>query len=152
MLRGAAEVTDKENKGLAEPISLRIPSQPEYVLLTRLVVAQIGQMAGLGQGEVYDLKLAVTEAVTNAIRHAKVDSFEVEYVARNRVVEITVKDAGGGFNAEDLTASPNSKGGFGLAVIGSLVDEVMVNSTDTDGTELRMIYRSSELAEKVEGA
>lgn len=148
----AARVTEEENKGLVEPVSLKIPSRPEYVLLARLVVAQIGQIAGLGQGEIYDLKLAVTEAVTNAIRHADVESFEVEYLARPGIVEITVRDAGGGFNAEDLTMSPNSEGGFGLAVIGSLVDEVVLDANGKGGTELKMIYRSSGRPEKVENA
>ena len=147
----AARVTEGENKGLSEPISLRIPSSPEYVLLARLVVTQIGQMAGLGQGEVYDLKLAVTEAVTNAIRHADVESFEIEYVARPQTVEITVRDAGGGFNAGDLSTAPDSQGGFGLAVIGSLVDEVVLDSSGEGGTELKMVYRSSEHSKKIEG-
>ena len=147
----AARVTEEEDKGLVEPVSLKIPSRPEYVLLTRLVVAQIGKIAELGQGEIYDLKLAVTEAVTNAIRHANVESFEVEYLARPKAVEITVRDAGSGFNAGDLAISPDSEGGFGLAVIGGLVDEVVLDSTGNGGTELKMVYRSSERSEKVEG-
>ena len=147
----AAKVTEGENERLVEPVSLKIPSRPEYVLLARLVVAQIGQIAGLGQGEIYDLKLAVTEAVTNAIRHANVESFEVEYMARPKTVEITVRDAGKGFNAGDLSMSPDSEGGFGLAVIGGLVDEVVLDSTGEGGTELKMVYRSSELPEKIEG-
>ncbi len=137
-----AEATEEENTGPAEPISLKIPSRPEYVLLARLVVTQVGQMAGLGQGEIYDLKLAVTEAATNAIRHAAVESFEIEYVARPRVVEITVRDAGSGFEVDDLTKTPDSQGGFGLAVIGSLVDEVVLDSTGDGGTHLKMVYRS----------
>ncbi len=145
------EIREEENTGPAEPISLRIPSRPEYVLLARLVVTQVGQMAGFGQGEIYDLKLAVTEAATNAIRHAAVDSFEIEYVAQPRAVEITVKDAGGGFDVEDLTKTPDSQGGFGLAVIGSLVDEVVLDSRDDGGTQLKMVYRSAppEKAENI---
>jgi serine/threonine-protein kinase RsbW len=149
MERRTAEMKEKENTSPAEPISLRIPSSPKYVLLARLVVTQVGQIAGLEQDEIYDLKLAVTEAVTNAIRHAKVKSFEIEYSARPQVVEITVKDAGGGFEVEDLTKVPDSQGGFGLAVIGSLVDEVMLDSTEQDGTQLKMVYRSSS-SQKVE--
>lgn len=143
MERRTAEVTEEENTGPAEPISLRIPSRPEYVLLARLVVTQVGQMAGFGQGEIYDLKLAVTEAATNAIRHADVESFEIEYVAHPQTVEITVKDAGGGFDVEDLTRMPDSQGGFGLAVIGSLVDEVVLDSGGRGGTQLKMVYRST---------
>lgn len=147
----AAKVTEGEDGRLMEPVSLKIPSRPEYVLLARLVVAQIGQIAELGQGEIYDLKLAVTEAVTNAIRHADVESLEVEYLARPKSVEITVRDDGGGFDAGDLAISPDSEGGFGLAVIGGLVDEVVLDSTGKGGTELKMVYRSLGPHEKVEG-
>lgn len=147
----AAKMTEGDGKELVEPVSLKIPSRPEYVLLARLVVAQIGQIAELGQGEIYDLKLAVTEAVTNAIRHANVESLEVEYLARPKSVEITVRDDGGGFNAGDLTTSPDSEGGFGLAVIGGLVDEVALDSTGEGGTKLKMVYRSSGQPEKIEG-
>ena len=150
MERRAVEVTDQENTGITEPIALRIPSRSEYVLLARLVVTQVGQLAGLEQGEIYDLKLAVTEATTNAIRHAAVESLEIEYVVRAKAVEITVKDAGGGFDVGELTKVPDSQGGFGLAVISSLVDEVVLDSMDGGGTQLKMVYRSSP-SEKVEG-
>jgi len=97
---------------------------------------------------VYDLKLAVTEAVTNVIRHAAVDSFEIEYRARSGIVEITVVDAGGGFEAAD--PAPGHEGGFGLAVIRSLVDEVVLDSASGGGTRLRMIRRVSDPAESGE--
>lgn len=151
MERRATEVKEVDNTGIAEPISLRIPSRPEYVLLARLVVTQVGQMAGLGNDEIYDLKLAVTEAATNAIRHADVESFEIEYVVRTQAVEITVKDAGDGFKVGELTKIPDSQGGFGLSVIGSLVDEVVLDSTEEGGTQLKMVYRSAppEKAENI---
>ncbi|MGB3681373.1 MAG: ATP-binding protein [Rubrobacteraceae bacterium] len=136
-------MTGKENTGATEPISLKIPSRPEYVLLARLVVTQVGQLAGLEQDEIYDLKLAVTEAATNVIRHAVVESFEIDYAARGGAVEIKVKDAGGGFDVEGLTKMPDSQGGFGLSVIGSLVDELMLDSAEDGGTQLKMVYRSS---------
>jgi serine/threonine-protein kinase RsbW len=150
MKREAAEINEGESIGFTEPISLRIPSRSEYVLLARLVVAQVGQAAGFGPEDVYDLKLAVTEAVTNVIRHAAVDSFEIEYRARPEVVEITVTDAGGGFEAEELAPMPGNEGGFGLAVIRSLVDEVVLDSVSGGGTRLRMVRRAGELAKSVE--
>lgn len=133
----------EKNIGLSEPISLKIPSRPEYVLLARLVVTQVGQMAGLGPERVYDLKLAVTEAATNVIRHAAVDSFEIEYRANPRTVEITVIDAGGGFDADDLTGAPDGQGGFGLTVIRDLVDEIALESSADGGTRLRMTWEST---------
>ncbi len=144
MNRETAKMSEGDGIGLSEPISLRIPSRPEYALIARLVVAQVGQSAGFGPEDVYDLKLAVTEAVTNVIRHAAVDSFEIEYRASPKVVEITVVDAGGGFEAEESPhePGPGHDGGFGLAVIRSLVDEVVLDSVSGGGTRLKMVRRA----------
>lgn len=116
--------------GLQEPISLKIPSQPEYALLARLVVSSVGGVAGFGPEDVYDLKLAVTEAVTNVIRHAAVEHMRVDYRVLPGVVEVTVTDAGGGFDIAELDSEPGESGGFGLAVIQHLVDEVVVDSAE----------------------
>ena len=127
--------------GLSQPVSLILPSSAEYVLLARLVVGQVGRLAGFEPEDVYDLKLAVTEAVTNVIRHASVDSYEIEYRILPLGVEISVTDAGGGFSVADLTDESDEHGGFGLTVIRNLVDELVLDSTKGGGTRLKMIRR-----------
>lgn len=144
MNRETAGMKEEGRAGFSSPISLRIPSRSEYVLLARLVVTQVGQLAGFEPEDVYDLKLAVTEAATNVIRHASVDHFDIEYRARPGVVEITVIDYGGGFEVNDLVAAPDEQGGFGLAVIRSLADEITLDST-SEGTRLKIIRRASAL-------
>lgn len=146
MNREAAETREGEEVKLSDPVSLKIPSRAEYVLLARLVVSQVGQLAGFGPEDVYDLKLAVTEAVTNVIRHATVGSFEVEYRVLAGAVEITVKDAGGGFEVEGLSPTPDAQGGFGMTIIRSLVDEVNLESIPGGGTRLRMVRRAAAAA------
>jgi len=140
-----AEVNKGEAVRVSDPISLTLPSSPEYVLLARLVVAQVGRLAGFMPEDVYDLKLAVTEAATNVIRHAAVENYEIEYRVLPRAVEITVIDTGGGFNAADLTRVPDGQGGFGLVVIRDLVDELVLDSTEGGGTRLKMIRRATPL-------
>lgn len=128
--------------GISEPIVLELPSSSEYLLLARLVVSCAGQLAEFEPEDVYDLKLAVTEAATNVIRHTVVGSFQIEYKVLPRTVEITVIDKGGGFDVRELTEKPGEHGGFGLAVIRSLVDEVVLNSS-ADGTRLKMIRHAT---------
>ena len=135
------ENRQRRGSGIPEPIVLEVPSSSEYLLLARLVVSCAGQIAEFEPEDVYDLKLAVTEAATNVIRHAEVDSFLIEYRVFLEAVEITVVDRGGGFDVEGLTGNPGEHGGFGLAVIRSLVDEVILNSTAGGGTRLKMIRR-----------
>jgi len=144
MERETAAMNEGEGLGFSDPVSLTLPSSPEYVLLARLVVAQVGRLAGFGPEDVYDLKLAVTEAATNVIRHAAVEHYEIEYRALPRAVEVTVIDTGGGFNVADLTRPTDGQGGFGLAVIRDLVDELVLDSTQGGGTRLKMIRHASE--------
>lgn len=136
---------NSEERGLEppNPIVLELPSSSGYVLLARLVVSCVGRLAGFEPEDVYDLKLAVTEAATNVVRHAAVDTFRVEYRVLARAVEIIVVDRGGGFDVESLKGSPGQHGGFGLEVIRSLVDEVAVDSTAEGGTRLRMVRRGT---------
>ncbi len=136
---------NSENIGLEppDPIVLELPSNSGYILLARLVVSCVGRLADFEPGDVYDLKLAVTEAATNVIRHAAVEKFQVEYRVLSRAVEVVVVDRGGGFEVGSLKATPGEHGGFGLAVIQSLVDEVEVDSTAEGGTRLRMVRRAT---------
>src|SRR5918992_1803601 len=138
--------TQSKGSGSTEPIVLELPSSSEYVLLARLAVSCVGQLAEFEPEDIYDMKLAVTEPVTNVIRHAAVESFQVEYRVLPRAVEITVADRGGGFDFEELTGKPGEHGGFGLAVIRGLVDEVKVDSS-AGGTRLTMVRRTT-LAEQ----
>jgi serine/threonine-protein kinase RsbW len=124
-------------EGAPEPLELKVPSRPEYVLLARLVVAHVGRLAGFSPEEIYDLKLAVTEAATNVIRHAEVESFEICYRRQRGAVEITVTDFGGGFDTEGYVKG-NIEGGLGLSVIRNLVDEVAIESAPGK-TCLRMV-------------
>jgi serine/threonine-protein kinase RsbW len=140
MERETARIAD-EGSGLSDPISLTLPSSPEYVLLARLVMGQVGRLAGLQPEEVYDLKLAVTEAVTNVIRHASVETYEIDYRVLPLGVQVSVTDAGGGFSVADLTGESDDHGGFGLTVIRNLVDELVLDSTRGGGTRLKMIRR-----------
>jgi serine/threonine-protein kinase RsbW len=147
MERETAKAADG-GSGFSEPVSLTLPSSPEYVLLARLVMGQAGRLAGLEPEEVYDLKLAVTEAVTNVIRHASVEHYEIEYRILPSGVEVSVTDDGGGFSVADLAGEPDQHGGFGLAVIRNLVDELVLDSTRGGGTRLKMIRRADALADE----
>ena len=143
MERETAEINESEGLGFSNPVSLTLPSSPEYVLLARLVVAQVGRLAGFGPEDIYDLKLAVTEAATNVIRHAAVENYEIEYRVLPRAVEITVIDTGGGFNVADLTRAPDGQGGFGLVVIRDLGKELALGSTVDGGRRRKIIGRTS---------
>src|ERR671921_1134900 len=132
MERETAKTTE-EGRGFSGPISLTLPSSPEYVLLARLVMGQPGRLAGLEPEDVYDLKLAVTEAVTNVIRHAAVKSYEIEYRVLPLGIEVSVTDDGGGFSVADLTGEPDKHGGVWPPGIHNPRGEPGVGSTKGGG-------------------
>jgi len=64
-----AETGGEELEGM-RTIRLRIPARAEYVALARLALSGLADIAALPEEQLADLKLALTEAVSNSVRHA----------------------------------------------------------------------------------
>jgi serine/threonine-protein kinase RsbW len=135
----------------AEVVRLTIPAKPEYLILARLALAGIAREIPMSETVVADLKLAVTEACGNAVRHAYAADrgvVRVRYEMTPDEIEICVEDDGAGTTFEPETASldveldepPDS--GMGLAIIRAVVDELALESGDDGGgTVVRMRKR-----------
>ena len=134
-------------------VELEIPARPEFVALARMVVAAIASSdAHMPDDRIDDLKIAVSEACTNAIEaHDAVEADErvvVRCRADGEVVEVRIEDRGGGFDPSTLPEHPpvtdpdrlKFERGLGIPLIRSLVDEVEIKSS-SDGTAVRMIMR-----------
>jgi len=124
---------------------LEVPAKPEFLLLARLAATGVGRSAGASEETIADLKLAVTEAVANAVRHAyPPDSpgrVSVELSADGGRLEIAVSDEGRGLGDAELTSDgPSEPGesGMGLSIIRAIADEVEVGAgPDGRGTRVR---------------
>jgi serine/threonine-protein kinase RsbW len=124
----------------ADVVTLTIPARTEYLILARLALAGIAREAPIDQSTLADLKLAVTEACGNAVRHALPAAegvVRVSYAVGDETIEIRVEDDGPGMPAADprevaVEGLPESgieelpESGMGLAIIGALVDEVEI--------------------------
>ncbi len=122
-------------------IRLTIPAKPEYISLCRLALAGLARVRPFEDEALADLKLAITEAASNSVRHAYDDgggTVEVVYeVLPDRLV-IEVCDSGEGFDvpaAGDETGEL-TEGGLGIAIIRSIADEFEISSGDA-GSKLR---------------
>src|SRR5205814_7917839 len=64
-----------DGDGTRQAIRLTIPAKPEYITLGRLALTGIARLRAepLSQEVLGDLKLALTEACTNSVRHAYPD-------------------------------------------------------------------------------
>jgi serine/threonine-protein kinase RsbW len=131
-------------------IELSFPAHSRYLVLARLSLAGIAPVAKLDEDSLADLKLAVTEACANAVRHAYPD--EVDGAVRMRVqiepdvLTIEVADDGRGLENEDIRGWDGSgmrEQGMGLSIMRAVVDELEIDSTPASGTVVRLVKRLS---------
>ena len=128
-------------------IRLTIPAKAEYISLCRLALTGLARVRAFGDDVLADLKLALTEACSNSVRHAYGDGggiVEVLYDLQPDRVVIEVTDCGGGFEIDQGTRPQQesdenlAEGGLGIAIIRSIADEFEVGArADGRGSRLR---------------
>jgi serine/threonine-protein kinase RsbW len=115
-------------------VRLTIPARAEYITLCRLALTGIGRLRELSDEVLADLKLALTEAASNSVRHAyagvNVGVVEISYQLLPDRLVIEVTDEGEGFNLTDAEGPPDdlSEGGLGIAIIRAIADEVEIGT------------------------
>jgi len=126
-------------------IKMLLPADQEYVSLARLTIASVATNMGFSIGDVEDLKVAISEACTNAVNHSTCPeaTFDLTYIVGQKELTFTVSDTGVGFEP-DLVNLPgeNDDGGasgFGLFVIKTLMDSVEIVSKKGVGTSITMV-------------
>lgn len=114
-------------------VELRFPALAEYLILARLALAGIARTVPMDDELLADLKLAVTEACGNAVRHAYGDPAREQVSVRFSVVddrlEIQVADTGDGMPAGRDGEPPRTpqESGMGMAIIQAIMDEVTIS-------------------------
>ena len=125
-------------------IRLTIPAKAEYVSLCRLALSGLARVQPLEDETLADLKLAITEAASNSVRHAYRDGggvVEVLYRLHDDRLEVEVVDTGAGFDLEPRDGNDElSEGGLGIAIIRAIADEFELSS-DLNGSRLRFSKR-----------
>ena len=130
-------------------VTLRIPAKPEYISLCRLALTGLAQLRAIGDDTMADLKLALTEAVSNSVRHAYGPNgsghVSVAYSLRPDLLAIQVVDDGAGFDPDEapsLDGGELSEGGLGIAIIRTIADELEIRSRPGErGSRLRFVKK-----------
>jgi serine/threonine-protein kinase RsbW len=123
----------------ARHIRLRIPARAEYITLGRLALTGISRFRELSDETLADLKLALTEACSNSVRHAYRDGregiVEILYDIQPDRLVIEVSDDGPGFDYVEAEGEDGelTEGGLGLAIIRSLADELELGARGAGG-------------------
>ena len=134
---------DSIANGGGHHIRLRIPARAEYITLGRLALTGLSRLRELSDETLADLKLALTEACSNSVRHAYRDGrdgvVEIDYDLRPDRLVIEVSDDGPGFDYVEADGEDRERteGGLGLAIIKSISDEFELVSRDGGGARLR---------------
>jgi len=142
---------DEVNSPEPGVIELKIPAKVEYMNIVRLSIAGIGERMGFSVDDIEDIKIGVSEACINSIRHAyqeeksKENLIYIRFLIHFTKLEIVIKDNGKGFNTsgvdEYLRKTDNEKIegiGLGIYLMKTLMDEVKYSSS-LDGTEVKIV-------------
>ena len=131
-------------------LKLSMRSLSDNVSVARLVAATVAAEANLTLHEVDEIKVAVSEAVSNAVIHGYEGREDgvVEFAAEiyeDRIVYI-VSDCGKGIAdveaaREPAYSSDPERMGLGFAFMESFMDELAVTSAPGEGTIVRMTKR-----------
>src|ERR1044072_2668658 len=107
-------------------VRLTIPARAESIPLCRLARSCLARLRRISEELVADLKLALTEATSNSVRHAygeREGIVEIAYELYGDRLVIEVNDDGEGFDHDegddlgDIESTP--EGGLGIAIIRS---------------------------------
>ena len=134
--------TTKPVPALDSDIRLSLPARPENVAVVRHVLGALAESLALPRAVSEDMRLAVTEACTNVVRHAyNDDDGKIDVVARPKgdALEVIVADTGRGIGPSPDTEGP----GLGLPLIAALADSLHVEQEDRAGSRLIMRFLRS---------
>ena len=133
-------------------VRLSFPAKPDYLLLARLALSGIGRTTPVSDELLADLKLAITEACGNCVRHAYPEGdgdVSVAIALDGDALEMIVEDQGVGLRPEaPAHGSSAGESGMGMSIIRTVVDELEISSgADGRGTIVRMTTRLAAAAE-----
>ena len=133
-------------------VFVNIPSNPIFERVVRASAAELGGALGLQPERIEDLKLAVSEAVNNAIDHGNRQQqqklVEVTFLLDSEKLEVRIRDEGEGVGQADFSRRVVEEQnldlgmhrGFGMYLIAALVDDYEVSSSQSGTTMILRLY------------
>ena len=123
-------------------IDITVPNQTRYLSLIGKIGENMARELDRSKGErealAHNLNLVLTEAMANAIKHAKVTDpdkgLHIRITISEQQIAIRVYDSGQGFDLNEVTnpnfeSDPLAEQGRGIFIIRSLMDSVKYKKT-----------------------
>ena len=137
------ELGEERETGGASDVRLTLPARPENVAVVRHVLGAFAEALQLPDSVIEDMRLAVTEACTNVVRHAYADGepgpVEILIRPEGDTLQVVVSDRGRGIGPSDDTMGP----GLGLPLIAALAHSLEILPSEESGSRLQMSFLRS---------
>lgn len=131
---------------MTDSLRVTIPSDPKYLPLVRALVDEGAALTGFASEDRHAISLAVTEAMTNVIRHAYggASSERIDLVldTRDARFRLDIIDYAEYVDPKRIASRPLDEvrpGGLGVHLIKSTMDEVHYDKNEHGGTTLRLV-------------
>jgi anti-sigma regulatory factor (Ser/Thr protein kinase) len=124
----------------ADGLNESFPAVPKAVPLARRAVTEVAAAAGAAGERLDEVRLAVSEALTNAVVHAyrgtEPGRFQVTAAVDSGELWVLITDDGRGLHAWNDTRGL----GIGLSLISGLSDDFAIVTRASGGTEVQMRF------------
>jgi anti-sigma regulatory factor (Ser/Thr protein kinase) len=127
-------------QSVTQGLSVTYEARPSAVAEARKALAEFATRAGATAAQVDGVRLAVSEAVTNAVLHAYrgvAGPIHVTAALADRELWILVSDEGGGM--QPRADRPGL--GLGLGLISQVCDDMAIVSHSSGGVEMRILFK-----------
>lgn len=133
-------MVDRSLASTASRLAETYPAVPESVAEARDAVVDLATKAGADEQSLDAIRLATSEAVTNAVLYAYHDGhpgpIHLSAAVSGDAVAVTVADEGGG-----VRPRLDRRGiGLGLAIIAQAANQLAISKRPGGGTELQMSF------------
>lgn len=125
---------------------ITIPSNPKYLSVIRAVTVKMGELCGMSDMAIDDVKLAVDEACSNVIKHAYKGDIKRKIVVKYKITKksfaVTIEDHGIKVNPESITGrslDDIKPGGLGVHFIRRTFDILSFDKNRKSGNRLSLI-------------
>ena len=123
-----------------EALNESYPAVPEAVPVARRALIDVAAAAGAGGEQLEEIRLAASEALTNAVVHAYREGdagrFQVTAAVASDELWVLISDDGRGLHAWNDTRGL----GIGLSLISRLTDDFSIVTRASGGTEVQMRF------------
>ncbi len=133
-------------------IKMSFRSLSENVAIARVAAAAFAAQTDLTINDIEEIKVAISEAVTNATIHGygcECGEIIMAMTLYDEKLEFTITDFGRGIEDVQLACQPSystdpERMGLGLVFMDSFMDELVIDSTVGQGTTVTMIKYTND--------